>query len=523
MCAIGASGSVEVEEDAVEQRGRVSWHVIVLVLTATVALFSRFWHPYFQGLFEDDFFYYALVAKHIALDHRSTFDGTHLTNGYHPLWMAVVTLCYAVFPGTAFFVAIQAVALVAIVVFYFGVLRCVRAMGVAANVQRLLALVLSLHALLLFRYGMEVTLALPFGIWTVAYVLGRDFRWTARQTFTYGVLACLTALSRLDSVLFVALLMMAQTLNAGVAWSERIKRIAIYCAGWFPFLLYLALNVHMFNAVLPVSGSAKQLKPLWPASVRPVAGLFLPVDRTKVAFVYLAVLVIVVGGAVFVRQLLFRRERVSGRTDAAVLAALFLFPVVHFGVLCALSDWTVWPWYYYSLCYALLAASCVLLAGVRVTGSRVAPLALSAAGLALVGYVVTYAALKQPRKLLAGVAEYAREHPGKYAMGDGAGAPAFLGRSPFIQMEGLTMDAEYLRFVRARMPLPVVLRHYGADYYVSFRGLPDGGCMMFSEPEQGGPRSPKLEGRICSPPLASAVEDGVEVDIYRASDVQPLR
>ena len=258
--AIGAVDSFKVESStSARRKERITWHVGVLALAAIVALFSRFLRTYYFGLFEDDFFYYALVAKHIVLTHRSTFDGVHLTNGYHPLWMVVVSACYAIFPRMAFFVAIQGVALVAIIVFYFGVLRCVRAFAVPERLERLLALVLSLHALLLFRYGMEVTLALPFGVWTLAYVLAPEFRWSSRQTFTYGLLASLTTLSRLDSILLMALLMTAQTLRAGVPWGARLRRIGIYCAGWFPFLLYLGLNVRMFHALLPVSGSAKQL------------------------------------------------------------------------------------------------------------------------------------------------------------------------------------------------------------------------------------------------------------------------
>lgn len=39
----------------------------------------------------DDSFYYLVVARNFAAGHGSTFDATtELTNGYHPLWMAVL-------------------------------------------------------------------------------------------------------------------------------------------------------------------------------------------------------------------------------------------------------------------------------------------------------------------------------------------------------------------------------------------------------------------------------------------------
>jgi 4-amino-4-deoxy-L-arabinose transferase-like glycosyltransferase len=39
----------------------------------------------------DDTFYYLQIAKNLARDGRSTFDGSAPTNGYHPLWMFLLT------------------------------------------------------------------------------------------------------------------------------------------------------------------------------------------------------------------------------------------------------------------------------------------------------------------------------------------------------------------------------------------------------------------------------------------------
>src|SRR5436190_21822516 len=36
---------------------------------------------------QDDFYYYYLTAKHVALNGFSSFDGIVATNGYHPLWL----------------------------------------------------------------------------------------------------------------------------------------------------------------------------------------------------------------------------------------------------------------------------------------------------------------------------------------------------------------------------------------------------------------------------------------------------
>lgn len=39
----------------------------------------------------DDAFYYFQIARNIATGHNVTFDGETLTNGFHPLWMALLT------------------------------------------------------------------------------------------------------------------------------------------------------------------------------------------------------------------------------------------------------------------------------------------------------------------------------------------------------------------------------------------------------------------------------------------------
>jgi len=39
----------------------------------------------------DDCFYYLKTCQYIAAGQGSTFDGIHLTNGYHPLWMVITT------------------------------------------------------------------------------------------------------------------------------------------------------------------------------------------------------------------------------------------------------------------------------------------------------------------------------------------------------------------------------------------------------------------------------------------------
>ncbi len=499
-------------------------HLIVLSLAALITLFSRFFHPNLFGYFEDDFFYYAQVARNIAAHRGSTFDGVHLTNGYHPLWMLVILVLYEIFPGATFFIAVQVVSFIGILAFYFGIFRCLRYLHLPYHLIPLTALLLSLHALLLFRFGMEVTLALPFGIWAVASILNPAFRWTSQQTVAYGLLACAAVLSRLDGIFLVAALLAAQLFSSqSPANLPRPRSLLLFSLCFLPFLAYLLVNLRMFHTPVPVSGMAKQLKPLLPPSSTTLHSLVLPFDRTKAAFVYPALLTIFAG------VISFRRSaRDLPQHHRAILLALFVFPVLHLGSLSLLSDWTVWPWYFYSLIYAVLASAVVLLLPLRNLAPTKPRWRLSASTLTVLtgSYLIflgAYSLFKKPAKtsqLAVFVADFSLKHPGLYAMGDDAGSTAFRSDQHFLQLEGLMMDTDYIHLLRERTPLREMLDRYHADYYVALVIERTGPCFITHEPAQAGAHSPRLPGRICAQPIAQDVQDGVSVGIFRASDVE---
>jgi hypothetical protein len=256
----------------------------------------------------------------------------------------------------------------------------------------------------------------------------------------------------------------------------------------------------------------------------PITNFLLHPDRTKMAFTYPALLVVILGACALVGG----RRAYRGR-DTAVLSALFGFPVVHIAALCLLSDWPLWPWYYYSLTFAVLAGLVVLLGykpvgePAGITPYRVQLASLYAAAILFALYVAAYSVGKKPPAfaLFSGyVGNFAQTHPGTYAMGDCAGSAAFLSNTPIIQLEGLMMDKPYVALVRAQTPLPEILRRYHADYYATIENPISGtGCFIVHEPAQAGPASPKMLGKICVPPLSSMRIADQSVGVFHASDV----
>ena len=81
---------IAVRFDGVRLRGAVEW---ILALAPTVVLIV-YWCSVGRvervSILEDDAFYYLGVARSLAEGHGSTFAGSIMTNGYHPLWLALL-------------------------------------------------------------------------------------------------------------------------------------------------------------------------------------------------------------------------------------------------------------------------------------------------------------------------------------------------------------------------------------------------------------------------------------------------
>src|SRR2546427_12813482 len=75
--------------------------VVLAVFCAQAYYFHIFTRgSYFIGAGDDAFYYYK-IAQNIAGGHGPTFDGEHMTNGYHPLWMGFAVATFYLLPGHA--------------------------------------------------------------------------------------------------------------------------------------------------------------------------------------------------------------------------------------------------------------------------------------------------------------------------------------------------------------------------------------------------------------------------------------
>ena len=219
----------------------------------------------------DDSFYYFQIAYNLASGNLSTFDGgITQTNGYHPLWLLLITPFYWVFDKEAALFGIKAFEVMLIA---GGVALVV----VAARLARLPWILLFAALPLLYQQrnlflGLEAAAALfMLGLFFLAAMLyARD---PGRWKWPLAAVAFALPWVRLE---YIAISLAVTAALGLIEWSRRERspgaplgervRSALYVKAAVPFLaagagilVYFAYNGLVFGGVTPVSGATKQM------------------------------------------------------------------------------------------------------------------------------------------------------------------------------------------------------------------------------------------------------------------------
>lgn len=205
----------------------------------------------------DDGFYYLKIAQHLAHGAGSTFDGLHLTNGYHPLWLACLALFAWLAPNTEsvliLMLLIQCLTLALSAVLVYHTAR----LFIGQVASALAALVWVEFAYRWALSGMEFHLH-ALGLTALGYVYARWFAdtrpTTPRPYFLLGLLASLTFLARLE------ILLLAGCLGAWLWLRRAPKRGLMFFVLpiGLTLIAYVTLNLAWFGHAWPVSGAVKR-------------------------------------------------------------------------------------------------------------------------------------------------------------------------------------------------------------------------------------------------------------------------
>ncbi len=218
----------------------------------------------------DDSYYYFQIARNLAAGKFSTFDGgITRTNGYHPLWLFLITPFYWVLDKEAALFGIKAFEIMLIA-------GGVALIALAARLARLpwillfalLPMLYQHHALFL---GLEAAAGLfMLGLFFLTLMLyARD---PARRKWPLSAAAFALPWVRLE---YVAISLTAtaalcliewswQERPPGTSWKELVrsipplKAVVPLLAAGASILVYFAYNGLVFGGIVPVSGATKQ-------------------------------------------------------------------------------------------------------------------------------------------------------------------------------------------------------------------------------------------------------------------------
>jgi hypothetical protein len=480
----------------------------LLFLGIAIALIRPFFSRDSWLIFvQDDFLYYLKVAQNIAHGRGSTFNGIVPTNGYQPLWLLCLVVLSRVTGNPRLILAFLALSdfIAAIAVFLLA-RRLLRTSGVRSLLVFALAAWTTLYSVTLFFYGMEVTLTVPLMLGVLCLLHNLD--WLTRSslhTFALGLLLSAMVLSRIDTLIFGALLLAGILLTPSLRALITPKLSLGILLGLLPLVFYFVLNRVLFHLWLPVSGIAKELKLTPKPSLEPWRDFSHPVS-----FAFILIIVTAIA-------LLPSLTRRIGPIQLVLFRAVLLFPFLYYCTLSFLSDWPLWGWYIYPVRAAICISFLIFCLYPPFARTLQRPAILALLLLTVFATVVRMRWTVQQADIYAAsldIQRFASTHPGTYAMGDRAGRVGFLLTDPVVNLEGLMMDRDYLAYVRDQSPLREVLAQYNVRYYIGTAYKPFTGCFEASEPVKAGPHSAHMRAEFCEPPLATYFHHGIQTLIF---------
>ena len=222
----------------------------------------------------DDAFYYFTIARQLAAGHGATFDGLAPTNGFHPLWLLLLTPVFALtgaLRAGSWLGVHLALSLSALLDVASGVLlwRLLRRLGSPRGAHWAAAVwFLSPITVLLSLRGLESALNVTLfavWLWVVAWAFG-DGAPDARRGALVGIVTGLAFLARTDNGPLLGLTLALITLGAWRATRGAWRRLpgflvvagvtaAVIALPWFLW------NLVTFGTPWQVSGAAKLANP----------------------------------------------------------------------------------------------------------------------------------------------------------------------------------------------------------------------------------------------------------------------
>jgi hypothetical protein len=255
--------------------------LLLAILPALVVAFANR-NTILDWYSSDDGFYYFQVARNLAAGHGFTFDGLNPSNGFHPLWLFLITplFFFARFDPLIplrLLIVVSALLSAGSAILLYRILRRFAAEGIAAITATLWIVLPRIHDLTMHsgvEAGLNAFCLLLFWHALVTYESGSSTKVALRTLPWLGFFAALAIFARLDNVFIIAFGAAWLCLRtwqpppgkrAPGVWRWRVLTGLAFSAPIAVLMfLYLAWNKLGFDTFTPVSGQVK----LWWGTLR---------------------------------------------------------------------------------------------------------------------------------------------------------------------------------------------------------------------------------------------------------------
>jgi hypothetical protein len=236
----------------------------LLVLAAAALRLVIAWTPLDWQLGHnlcDDAFYYLTIARTYAHSGIPSFDGLAPTNGFHPLWMLVITPVYKVVSDDV--AAIHAILTIAAALDTLAIVilaRILRHLSIAPRIQIPVIALYAFSPSIVTHAGVLNGLETPLNLLLLFLLLDSYLAMRRRRAvwyaspFVMGFCCALAILVRTDNTFLVAVLLATVAITssrrhaAGWLWSTAITLLFVA-----PWLLW---TIAQFGTMFQVSGEA---------------------------------------------------------------------------------------------------------------------------------------------------------------------------------------------------------------------------------------------------------------------------
>lgn len=198
----------------------------------------------------DDAFYYYTIARNISEGSGPTFDGLHLTNGFHPLWLGIGVVVFSLVPGVSAplraLIGLQAI-LCGLVCWFL--IRRFSSRGASET-----GLLCALTFFALPRALPSLTGGLDAALAAFLLLAALDLRSDQPRARSIAwTLACLARLEMCIAVAFDTALRLVRTEPGKRPW----RSVAVSLPPAAVIVAYSTWNLHRFGYALPVSARTK--------------------------------------------------------------------------------------------------------------------------------------------------------------------------------------------------------------------------------------------------------------------------